>query len=531
MALSAKEFERLNSLVQERQNPDLSKFSASGESSAFSRVSNTIKKAGDNVYGAISGTGQFEGQSPVRRGFEATAQAFNAVPKVALDVMPEPVRNVAGKVGEVVGKGFSALTDKIGDSKQLQDWVLNNPEAAKNLEEVLGVSSASGQIAGDILLANQVAKAPSQIADVSKKVVDKFRGSSDISNAVDKVANPSLVSRVKTKVGDSKIVNKAQDTITPIEKGVKNVFTKSTTPKPELQSKFKSYTEQGQKALEDYSQKTPLEMAGEKAQSSLNKIKSQMTEVGTNKSAITQKLSGTRVNARPFVKELVETVKTRLNLTPTKKGFVESAGRISKVSDKADIKLLNEVTKTLNKAKTFKQLDDAVDFAQDLLFKRTGVSAVPINTQVQGILKGVIKKANDHLKTVGGNQYKDLNVQYANRVQVYNKLNKALGTEGNKGASLMKQLFSPSGTAPRKLFEAVKKFTGDDLVEEATIAKFVMENIGDVRQASLLEQVIRGQATTKSGIIGIAADKILQKLQDPIGKAERLIDKSTSSLP
>lgn len=520
MALTQQELDRLKGLITERQNPDLSKF----KEGAMDRVSGTIKKAGEGVYEAIKGEGEYEGRSKVRRLFDAGAQAFNAVPKVALDVMPEPVRKTVGKVGEVIGEGFSAVTNKIGDIPQFQKWTQEHPKAAKALEEITGTLSSAGQIAGDITLARQgtnvLQKGAGAIKSKAPKIVGGGGGGDKgIGRVIDSVYNGSKTK----KLGDTKIINKAQDIITPVDKGVKTVLTKSTTPKVELKAKFKSYTEQAKKALEDYSQKTPLEMAGEKAQSALNTLQAQLKKTGEAKSAATQKISGTRIEVRPFVKDLVEQAKTKLNLTPTKKGFVEAQGKISKVSDKADIKMVNDVARTLSKAKTFKQLDDAIDYAQDLLFKRKSLTAVPVNSQVQGILKSVIKKANDKLKEIGGKDYKSLNVKYSNRIQVYEKLNKALGAEGNKGAALMKQLFSPSGTASRKLFAAVKKFTGTDLVEEATLAKFVMENIGDVRQASLLEQVIRGQATTKSGLIGIATEKLMQKLQDPIGKAERLI--------
>ena len=80
------------------------------------------------------------------------------------------------------------------------------------------------------------------------------------------------------------------------------------------------------------------------------------------------------------------------------------------------------------------------------------------------------------------------------------------------------------------MFQSIKKYTDIDLVQEATLAKFAMENIGDVRQASLLEQVLKGNATSKSGLIGIAADKVLSKIQDPIGKAKRIAEKKLTEI-
>ena len=121
---------------------------------------------------------------------------------------------------------------------------------------------------------------------------------------------------------------------------------------------------------------------------------------------------------------------------------------------------------------------------------RGGVGAVPVNSEVEGILKSTIGKLNSQLKEIGGTKYSELNSQLSDLLDVRGTLNKGLGSDANRGAALMKQLFSPAGTMPRKLFSRVKDLTGIDLVNEATIAKWAMENVGDVRQASLLKQVL-----------------------------------------
>ena len=53
----------------------------------------------------------------------------------------------------------------------------------------------------------------------------------------------------------------------------------------------------------------------------------------------------------------------------------------------------------------------------------------------------------------------------------------------------MKRLFSPIGGDTRRIFAEIQAETGVDLVKEATLAKFAMEGVGDVRQASLLKQL------------------------------------------
>lgn len=118
---------------------------------AFERVSKVISEAGQKVQENISGTGEFSGQSAFRRGTQATAEAFTAVPETAIALSPEPVREGIAKVGEAIGSGFGKLIDFIGGNKQLQKFVQENPDTARAIEEVAGTLSAGGEISGTIL--------------------------------------------------------------------------------------------------------------------------------------------------------------------------------------------------------------------------------------------------------------------------------------------------------------------------------------------------------------------------------------------
>lgn len=120
------------------------------------RVSADITKAGETAQQAIAGEGEFAGQTPIRRGVEATAAAFGAIPKVAGEVMPEPIRKGVEKVGETVGGAVNWLADKLGSTQLAQDFVTKHPEAAKTLEEIAGTVAGVGEIAGTILGAGAV---------------------------------------------------------------------------------------------------------------------------------------------------------------------------------------------------------------------------------------------------------------------------------------------------------------------------------------------------------------------------------------
>jgi hypothetical protein len=148
------------------------------ENTIRSRVGNVITNAGQNVRQAIQGEGQYAGQSPITRGLEATASAFNAVPQTVIASSPEPVRQGVEKISEVVGKGFNALTQLIGSNPELQKWTQEHPDATNKLIEISQGAVSAGQIAGTILGADKTAKTLQTGVDLAGKVTNKITQSS-----------------------------------------------------------------------------------------------------------------------------------------------------------------------------------------------------------------------------------------------------------------------------------------------------------------------------------------------------------------
>lgn len=448
--------------------------------------------------------------------FSPLANTVGAITKSAATAFPG--------VAKAVDSGINTVSDLISNNKAVQDFAMKHPNAEKDFERLMNLLLAGGE-KGSI--------EPSRIASETGEVFSKV-GGGVATGAADLVAGAKDlgVKAVDTGIDiGKKGVEKASDTVTPIEKGVRKVLENQDVPHETIDQKFKKYSDQAEKAVADYSQATPLELAGNEAEKALSLVNNKLKSIGEAKKSITvdkghidtgEIISDARVDLRNQLRD-------RAGVHMSSAGdLINAQGRTSTISDPSDIKLLAEVDKklsTVEKDANFRKVDDTIDYIQDQLFKRKSNLTVPVNSNVESIIKGVIRRLNDSLKGIGGDEYRSLNDQYSSKVELRDTLNKALGADANKGASLMKQLFSPSGTMPRKLFAEIKAETGIDLVQEATLAKFVMENIGDVRQASLLEQVLKGNApTSKMGIIQYAAEKALDKIQDPIGKARRIIE-------
>lgn len=146
------------------------------------RLADVGNKAGQTISDNLTGSGQYAGQSPLRRGVQATAAAFSTVPQGALAVAPEPIRKGVDYVSDKVGQGFNALTQKIGDTKFMREAAgreYTDPNTGVSnytyndlgaLEEGLGISAATGEIAGNIAGAQGTVKTLTSGVNVAKYV-------------------------------------------------------------------------------------------------------------------------------------------------------------------------------------------------------------------------------------------------------------------------------------------------------------------------------------------------------------------------
>lgn len=390
---------------------------------------------------------------------------------------------------------------------------------------------------------------PEVTKPIKNAIVEKIPQSKYVVKPVESIVKPSIE---KTKNLVNKTGEKVGDAISPIEGNVKTELTKTSIPKEQRMEVYDRYVNQAEKAKIDNSQSTPLELAGKRGEEALGKLKEQLKSAGEKKEMALRehgsKVVSTKDTKNIFESLLEKRLGTKLGNEQDilaevfdkatggesfgKRGeLLNAPGRKSVIlHSPSDTKLVKMVNRTLNDLgdnPTLQEVNDAIDGIQGELYKSRGVGAEPINGKTESVVKEVIGDLNNRAKEVGGDAYTQANTEYSSKREVYDTLNKALGIEGNRGAALMKQLFSPSGTMPRKLFTAIKEATGIDLVNEATLAKFAMESVGDARQASLLNEVLRGNVPlSKSGVVGKVLEYGVNKLQNPIKRGRKIIEKS-----
>ncbi len=390
-------------------------------------------------------------------------------------------------IAKPIEQGVNLAAEKISNIPAVQNFA--NTSAGQNTarvaEDIGNVANIAGAVAG-------IKEVPS-IISATKDTIGK------VSNL------PQLIKDNTIKL-PKQLADSISEKITKIDPQTKNILETASI------EKFNNYVKAGEQALNDPRLLTPLEQAGEKVNNNvLPAIKEDLNRIGSQKAKSLESVKNVQVP----------------NATTDTLKFVKDAVKTSKLTPE-ETKLIKETISQmeLGKSPTLGTLDKTVDLLQNTLYEKSKGLAIPVTSRVESIVNQAIGKLNETVKTatkkaLGSDEYTILNDAYANKIELFNKLNKAVGEDAQKGGSLFKKFFSPQDSGTKKLFADIKEQYGIDLAEDATLAKFVMDSLGDTRAKSLLEQV----PTSKAGAINKAFQKIEQKLTKPIPKARKIIEK------
>lgn len=126
--LTPEEFKKLYGEAGLKSVQDVSKKPTESVQPGFiDRVSNVVSTAGKDVYNKITTPTDGSVLGNIKAGTEATATAFNAIPQVAVQALPEFARTGLSKLGEFISSGIQAGANKIADIPQLQSFVTQHP--------------------------------------------------------------------------------------------------------------------------------------------------------------------------------------------------------------------------------------------------------------------------------------------------------------------------------------------------------------------------------------------------------------------
>src|SRR3990167_4893238 len=450
---------------------------------------------------------------------EAQSKGEQGLLETAGQVTGSTLGFVSRAIGDALVGGVKAITPDAVEEKIKQEFIKSFQNMADSPEndprlgpigDVIGAVKAGVQAWENIKETDRsLARDFRAVGQLGGFILDWIGGKAakeGVETAV-KAGKEGVETAVETSIKTGK--NLVNDVTQIAGKKIEKVVTRPL-PKPvetvlrETPAKqFDDYAEAARKATTNYKNPTPLELVGQRAQSALDTVQRKLKSLGQQKSSV---MSRAAVGNKPAGNIAL---KFRKSLTNYIKG---------KTAVEGDSKLMRDVlseAENLGNNPAAKDVDRFIDFAQDRIYTGGRDLTVPVTDETTAQLRRFVGELNENLKSQLPDSYRNLNDKYAKMVDVRNELNVKLGKEGERGGSLMKRVFSPSDARTKQLFEEVRQLTGVDLVNEATIARFVMETVGDARQASLLEQLQLPSSLSKSGMIDFLLEKATSKFNTP----------------
>jgi hypothetical protein len=362
------------------------------------------------------------------------------------------------------------------------------PEGVQQTAGDVGKIALGGLGIGGAVTAPGVVNSVTRTA--TSKIDDVMRGA---------VSQAPKITFPTPRVGE--IINKYRVQLSDIDPRYETVLKQQTTPE-----KVARYFDQAEKSATDPSVPMATKLASDRAVEAYKALDLGASEAGKMKSELLDSVADAKIPgdiAGNSIDNVKKTIRERYGIEIDAEGNLSQAqGRMASVDAKSQALISQYVGKLreLGQAPTARKLDDFVDATQRMLYKQSSpnlydVADAPVVAflkQQTGEINSQLKKQVDDVLRVQGKDpsYGALNDKYAKLIELNTTLSKRLGTEGDKGASMMKALYSPqTGEPTRRLFQQIRDETGIDLFEESTLAKFAMESVGDPRSKSLLQQL------------------------------------------
>lgn len=491
-------------------------------STVQSRLAEVGQGNAGKISDAISGQGQYEGQSALTRGIGATATAFNTVPQAAVAIAPEPVRNVVSSVGGAIGGAFKAFTDLIGSNKQLQEFVQNNPEATDKIMGTLQGASDLGAISGNILGAKGVAdvgipttlNTASAVGNVAKNSADAVLDSASSlrknvqAYVAGKNVNPQLQSSVE------RLTN-----VVPETPGVKGTMRLENPVQT-----YDKYLSQSKKALTDLREDPAISEVGSKIGDAFNTVVKQRQDVGKVIGEELKTVGKVRVPATEPKATLLSQLKdSGLAYNPKTGQLTSFTG--SKFAPE-ETKMLQSYVTDFNKLgdnPTVSQIDNFISRKRTELEFTKGASGVTGTTNAERIIKGNLANLKDTLNPAkNGNKnlakYWEANSTYSSLSDFLDEGQSFLGKKTQSGdfakdASLAKSsVQSILNNGKKDWLIKLEGLTGYQALDNSVLALQAMKDAGDFRGLSLLQVLSEGAVpTSQAGFTQKAIDFAIAK--------------------
>lgn len=462
--------------------------------SIFQRINETVadlQQTGKEVVGVVkkrasnikeSFDARKQGQNPIEGGYQVAGQVVGGLSEV-FGTLIKGTAKVAlsdedeNKVKTEISKRMGiAMTDPLINkvvTTATEKYNELSPEQKRNVDATGGIISFISEFVGGSAAKTGVTAARKGVTVAKDTVVDtttKF-----LTETAD------MATDISKSVGN--LGSKTAEFVAPqIDDATKSVLKGTPT------SKFDEMVKVGEKAADPKNLK-PFEVVGDRMTEAAKQLEKQKVSFAKQKSVIINK-------AKNGLEEFSK---------PTRKAILDINRALPE--DSIAKKIITKLKSVKNKLDADKVIDDI----QDTLYKGNKDLTIPKGSSADKQLRKIIGEYNTELKKSLPKAYSKLNEKVANRIKVVNTLNNALGevVDGvsTRGASLIKQYFSPAGRKTKELFEFIKKETGVDLAQDASLAKYVNE-VFDIKQG---RSMLEGIPNSASGVINKALDFAVEK--------------------
>lgn len=273
---------------------------------------------------------------------------------------------------------------------------------------------------------------------------------------------------------------------------------------------------------------TAYEYGSRQANRALESLEDILSDTGKGIGATRQKLGTYQAS----VDDLADIESTfidqlgKLNLT-LRNGRVVSKPNAITTASAGDLNTLTEIYNNFQVVKRSPTLENLIDFRSsvdaNINFKKMAREASgeidPLSRQVRKVV------ADKAAKIVGPSEAAEV-TKYSEFMDAYNDLKRYTDREAG-GAYLLRVALSGRGEEARKVIATIKEYTGQDLLDDATLMKLVTDHLANQNQKTLFAQQITRAGLDAVSLLGGSPTGILSTVAnrgiDLITNPERII--------
>jgi hypothetical protein len=270
-----------------------------------------------------------------------------------------------------------------------------------------------------------------------------------------------------------------------------------------------NYLDAAKARVTDIRATSPLTLAANKLDEAASSINAQAAAAGEAVGQAKAALGNVPMNA-DAVSTIASDFKARaleqygLNLAPNEDGVIEAtaaSGRTPPISTSDANRIAEAYTRIMgltdttarNGADVIKYLDNAINYSRAA---NNGFSPL------EGLMYSARKPLDDVVRAASPG-LAEANDAASLLYQLQGEVQKMAGGQQQRGELLMRRIFSGDKSGEvQDLFDKIKAATGIDLINQAVLARFAIDTVGDPSQESLLTQML-GEASEGGGGGGI----------------------------